>query len=522
MPILLLAIGVILSLVVFIAVKRYSNNLANGVLTAVIAALVPIALSGACIAGVTNVQANAANVSNAGQEIEVYVNTEGGAIHFGEGEKSNVQTYTNKTDRVIFINELGISPASGNEGVNIGQWSATVNGAVVFKGGAGESQKLASPIYLNPNESVLITWQTSATSEDLIGLAGSSPANINYLADTAATEEDKEKAKKEIDAEALDALDKIDDLSDELTPEQLDELGDKIQKLIDEYEEKIKNATTEDEIEKLKEEFEEKVLQVEKESLNETMDNKEEKFDDTIKDIEGLSESDDERYNDKFNEEKEKAKKDIEDADNYPDAKERKEEFDKKVDDLIKEGQDLGKDKLDTNEKFEQESQENKDTINDPDVFEELRDGAKERFEEEIDKAKQEYQDAIADQPNQEEMQKLREEFEDKMNDILNEAEELDTDITDKKDELGQDADDQKSLIEEQEISDIEKQAFYDEIDRLLDEGKDVIQESTDTSESQSGYSEYKNDIGSLWVRRSVLDFKVRDGERDVEGVTFH
>ncbi len=113
--------GIALIISAFILIKRFSNNSANSMLATIIMAIAPIALGGVCVVGVSNVHANAEHPSNAGSEIEVYVNTQGGAVHFGEGDKSNVQTYTNKTDKVIFVEQLGISAALGNEGVNVGQ-----------------------------------------------------------------------------------------------------------------------------------------------------------------------------------------------------------------------------------------------------------------------------------------------------------------------------------------------------------------------------------------------------------------
>ena len=52
--------------------------------------------------------------------IDVYVNTQGGHVHYGEASRSNIQTFKNSTDKTIYVDNVSLVPGNDSSGVSIG------------------------------------------------------------------------------------------------------------------------------------------------------------------------------------------------------------------------------------------------------------------------------------------------------------------------------------------------------------------------------------------------------------------
>lgn len=111
--------------------------------------------------------------------IDVYVHDNGGPVHYGEGDRSNVQTYNNVTEDIIYIDEIILEAQNPN--VNIGEWQGKLDdGTIIFNGGVNSPYILDVPIVLFPGENFKVTWGTSTDSKDLKSIVGTAPVNIKY------------------------------------------------------------------------------------------------------------------------------------------------------------------------------------------------------------------------------------------------------------------------------------------------------------------------------------------------------
>ena len=80
---------------------------------------IPLIAAGAFISNTAEAKTGTSNFVN--PVIEVYVNTQGGPVHYGEGETSNVQTYTNTTNEKIYIDKVSMIPSNEIDNINVGQ-----------------------------------------------------------------------------------------------------------------------------------------------------------------------------------------------------------------------------------------------------------------------------------------------------------------------------------------------------------------------------------------------------------------
>ena len=156
--------------------KKFKNNQPS-VKNLLSVLVLPLIISGSLLYCID--RANAASQEFVSPTMDIYVNTEGGPVHYGEGETSNIQKYTNTIDSVIFIDEINLKGESTTK--FIGNWKATLeDGTVIFEGGINDSYILDEPIVLEPNESFKTTWTTETDSKELLSLTGTAPATICY------------------------------------------------------------------------------------------------------------------------------------------------------------------------------------------------------------------------------------------------------------------------------------------------------------------------------------------------------
>lgn len=149
-------LGIMVAISLAFVLRRHISYNVKSLLGAFCVSMLPLALAGTCIAGLNNAVARDAG-SLVGKQIDVYVNTEGGPVHYGEGESSNVQTFVNTTDKPIYIDEIALEVQTNSGPVDIGTWNAKVGEETIFSGAAGDSKKLAKSIFLDSEESFEIT-----------------------------------------------------------------------------------------------------------------------------------------------------------------------------------------------------------------------------------------------------------------------------------------------------------------------------------------------------------------------------
>lgn len=122
--------------------------------------------------------ANAQNQDFVSEKIDVYVNTEGGPVHYGEDEYSNVQQIVNNNSKDVELSAISIEASTSNS--DIGTWTATsASQEILFEGTIGSKTEF-EPIVIKPGEAFEIEWNTNADSSDLLPVVGTTPAQIVY------------------------------------------------------------------------------------------------------------------------------------------------------------------------------------------------------------------------------------------------------------------------------------------------------------------------------------------------------
>lgn len=161
--------------VFFIRKKEMSPTL----LTLVTMIALPLVISGYIFIGQN--KAIAAGAYPVNEQIDVYINPAGGPVTYGEGNKSNIQTYTNTTSERVILHNFTMEGSQ-----DIGHWIAVRNDTkeVLFDGKIGTTYDFKNAIPLDPGKSIDITWTTDTSSEELASLVGVvSPAKVKYISE---------------------------------------------------------------------------------------------------------------------------------------------------------------------------------------------------------------------------------------------------------------------------------------------------------------------------------------------------
>ena len=108
----------VLAVALFFTYKLYAKRDATKRITKMLGLLVPVVLAWGYLSFTTNAYAVEQETHFTNEKIVVIVNSEGGPVSYGEGETSNVQTFTNNSDAAVYIDKLCLDP--NDKGVDIG------------------------------------------------------------------------------------------------------------------------------------------------------------------------------------------------------------------------------------------------------------------------------------------------------------------------------------------------------------------------------------------------------------------
>lgn len=180
---LIVLFGILATISIALVLGRNISHNVKSVFAAFCASMLPLVLAGSCVVGINSMAVAENSTNSANPQIDVYVNTEGGPVHYGEGETSNIQKFTNDTEDEVTISEVQFKIVDQASDVFVGQWTGKLSdGTLLFSGGAGDTYKLENPISLGAGESFEVTWTTDTQSEDLFDCIGKAPVSICYVA----------------------------------------------------------------------------------------------------------------------------------------------------------------------------------------------------------------------------------------------------------------------------------------------------------------------------------------------------